>query len=96
MINNYRCFTLSCPANVNIVQEIEKILKQEGWKFENFALHFVGFQAEEGKTFLLNGKQMKIPKGGNFITPFDGTQFLEIASLQFNTALYNQDFYCIY
>lgn len=96
MINNYRCFNISCDAGKNIVTEIYKVLKQEGNIINNFKLKFIGFETTPLTNFKLNKKNMTVPSSGQFISPFDGDEYLNIEYLVFDEQIDDMVFYCIY
>lgn len=97
MINNYRSFTVSAEPNENVVKIIYKILKEEGNYYNPFfELHYVGFYGIPGKEFTLNGKTMKMPNSGYFITPYSANGYLKINSLSFSDGCENMEIYCIY
>lgn len=96
MINNYRVFNLSCEAGENLVTKIYNVLKNEGYRMPNFRLQFIGFEIVPLMQFKLNDKLMVVPSSGQFISPYDGNEYLPIKSVVFDEDVYNIDFYCIY
>lgn len=93
----YRCVTVSATNTDNILDKIYQILRQEDGYFNTrFQLKFIGFEAEAGTTFRINGVPNKVPSTGNFITPYDGEHYMIISSLYFDNGCTSQDFYIIY
>lgn len=92
---DYRMYTATATANEDIVKLILKELEEEGKKFPNFKIHFIGFEATVGTKFKMNGNSLKVPSTGNFITPYDGERYWNITSFSFDEGCSNQDIYYI-
>ena len=86
----------SIPADTNVVDLIQKDLKDEGLNVKN-PLRWIGFEGPAGTTFILNNqkKTMSIPQCGSFVTPFDGETFMPIYSLKFTSSFSNNIYYII-
>lgn len=93
---DYRMITVSASNNDNIVDLISQRLNEQGWKNNNLKLHFVGFEAPAGTRFYLNNQKdaIKVPKGGKFITPYNGERYMNIFNLKFESD-FNGDIYYI-
>lgn len=96
MVPNYRTITLSAGANENIVPLIYKVLQKEGYQTPRFTLDFIGFEADAGTSFKINGNPLKVPSNERFITPYGENSFLSIHSVTFDQAFTGIDFYIIY
>lgn len=97
MVPNYRTVTISGAANENLVPKIYEQLKTEGYTTSRFVLDFVGFEADEGTSFKINGNPLKVPSTGTFYSPFNTSgDFLAISSLTFDEAVDDMDLYIIY
>lgn len=97
MIPNYRTITLTAGANVDLVPLIYKELQKEGYTTPRFTLDFVGFEADEGTSFKINGNPLKVPSSGVFYSPFRTTSdFLKIHSLTFDNGISNLNLWIIY
>lgn len=97
MIPNYRTITITAAADENIVPKIYEILKAEGYTTPEFALDFVGFEADAGTTFKINGNPLKVPTSGAFFTPYsNGSNYLVVNSLTFDQGCQGLDLWIIY
>lgn len=97
MVPNYRTITISAPTETNIVPLIYEELKKTGYRTPRFVLDFIGFQADAGTIVQINGNPVKVPPNGTLYTPyFSGSDFLQIRSVVFPTALTNKDLWIIY
>lgn len=98
MVGNYRTITLSAGANENLVPRIYELLAEDGnYTTQRFSLDFVGFEADAGTSFKINGNPLKVPSTGKFITPYSGeNNHIIIRSLSFDSAISNMDFWVIF
>lgn len=97
MLMSYRCVEVKIEKDVNIIDEIYKIIHKEDKYFNTrFQPHFIGFEAEEGTTFKINGMENRVPSCGYFITPYDGVNYITINSLYFNEGMDKLKIWVIY
>ena len=97
MIPNYRTITMTADADVDLIPLIYEVLKAEGYKTPTFYLDFVGFEADAGTTFKINGNPLKVPTCGAFFTPYGSdTNFLQINSLSFDEGCSGLDLWIMY
>lgn len=70
----YRMTTVNVKAGENMIDQLVKDLKEDGYAFASISFPFIGFEALPGTKFYLNEqkKPMLVPSNGNFATPFFG------------------------
>lgn len=85
-------------ANTNVVSLIKESLGKDGLTLGS-SLRFIGFEAEPGTEFYLNGtkdsNKMEVPSTGKFITPFDGQRGCNIYYLAFEESFDSPIYYII-
>lgn len=97
MMMNYRCVEIDAKPEDNAIEKIyEKIHEEDGYTNTRFQPHFIGFEADQGKSFKLNGIKNQVPSCGYFITPYDGEKFMTINSLYFDEEVSSFKIWCIY
>lgn len=94
---DYRMINISATKEDNVVDLISKKLNEQGWKNSNLKLHFVGFEAPAGTKFYLNNQKdpIKVPRSGNFISPYDGERYMNIFNLKFESGFTGDIYYII-
>jgi hypothetical protein len=84
------------PAGENVVELIEKDLKEKGLYQSPFYLDYVGFEGATGLEFTINGDNtLKIPQCGYFITPYTTERHQRINSLVFDSGFSGDIYYII-
>lgn len=97
MVPNYRTIQVSATSGEDLIPKIYEILQTEGYITPIFTLKFVGFEMTGGTEFQLNGKNIKVPSNGIFISPYQSdNDCLLIRSLIFNQGINNMNFWIIY
>lgn len=93
----YRMSTVTVAAGKNMIDEIIKDLKEDGYHFASISFPFIGFEAPAGTKFYLNDqkKPMIVPSCGNFTTPFFGNYCCQISKIVFEKAFTGNVYYVI-
>lgn len=97
MIPNYRTITITADSNENIMPLIYEELKANGYKTSDFVLKFIGFEADAGTAFKINGNPLKVPLNGKFYTPYGGEDnTMLIRKVSFDEGCSGLDLWIIY
>lgn len=93
----YRMFSGTVKAGENAIEKIRKSLEEAGEKRSALKLDWIGFEAEPGTEIYLNNHKdaIKVPSCGNFITPYNGQNYMSLTSLVFKNG-FTGDIYYIY
>lgn len=92
---NYQMETVTAAPNEDIIPIIRKRLEDKGWRFPMFQLHFLGFQADAGIPFKVNGNHFVVPLNSYYITPYDGVRYWNIKTFSFDYGCKDLDIYYI-
>lgn len=94
----YSCVTIdSIQAKENVIPLIFKELTGSIPTVSKQRLAFVGFEADKGTKFKINGLPNEVPSCGYFITPYTGqNDHMDIRSLSFDTTQSSLKIWFIY
>lgn len=92
----YGCAEITVAAGEDAVKKIyEQIHRENGYFNTRFILKFIGFEAPSGTSFKINGVKNIVPNSGHFISPYNGSTYMPIQTLIFNSNFSGNIYYII-
>lgn len=92
----YGCVEIAVAAGEDAVKKIyEQIHKENGYFNTRFILKFVGFEAPSGTSLKINGIRNVVPSSEYFISPYNGSTYMNIQTLTFDEDFSGNIYYII-